>query len=446
MYKNNSKTLLIVNTIVSIQAIGYIAFRAIYSNLDILSYIAMPIITINTILAAYCVANQGKKTVPLSKYYTIAVLTALPVITGQFSDHPAINFVYSSSVGLVSIFVISLISNWVIGLIPWFIVYVNVTFIYFDAKIQLAHLPSEPHIYYIIYIVIYAITYVLSSIITWNYHKQDKIMSQCKQELENIEKQNRVYSEELDYFHTEMEISSKIQRAFYPRSLEIADNEYDIYAYSKSYDKISGDYFDIFKGTDKIFFGLGDVTGHGLSSAIVSVMMSRKFKTFVKLGTEDIHEILQDIHNDLIIVNNKLMTISLGYIDGKFDINMYGNQEIPVLVTNNDCRAIIDNLEGFILGNNSFDVENIPYLKISLNRGEFIILYTDGVTEIENNAQQSFGVSGIIKYVQDNKEILMKSSSKKIVHGLLSHIKTWSAGDFQDDTTVLVIKRKINET
>jgi sigma-B regulation protein RsbU (phosphoserine phosphatase) len=247
---------------------------------------------------------------------------------------------------------------------------------------------------------------------------------------------------EIKEFNSELDISSKIQRSFYPRSMEISNDMYDIYAYSKSYGKISGDYFDIFKNNNKIYFGIGDVTGHGMSSAIVSVIINRKFKAYVKLGVNSIENILNDLQEDLLTIKNKLMTISIGYIDEESGIHLHGNQEIPIVVTHDDCRALLENLEGFILGNNSFNVKNIPYVNLSLNKNEFIILYTDGVTEIENTIGKSFGVSGLIEYIENNKSTFMKDTAKNIVHNILSHIREWSKNSFKDDTTLLIIKRK----
>jgi len=179
-----------------------------------------------------------------------------------------------------------------------------------------------------------------------------------------------------------------------------------------------------------------------MSSAIVSVIINRKFKAYVKLGVDNIENILQDLQEDLITVKNKLMTLSIGYIDDNCILHLYGNQEIPVLATTDDCRALVESLDGFILGNSSFNIQNIPYLNLSLNKDEFIILYTDGVTEIESNSGESFGVAGLIEYVKNNKEHFMRLSSKNIVHNILSHIKEWSKNSFRDDTTILIAKRK----
>lgn len=441
MLADNKILIPIIQLLIFLQSMAYCVFKYKNNSWDILANfcIGMSLVSSGII---YLMHRNYEKFYNYSKYYTIVVLTAIPIITGQYSSHPAINFVYSSSIGLISIFIISLISSWTTSVIPWFLMYINITFVFFQAREQLMPLPSEPYVYYIIYIAIYFITYLISSIITFKYHKQKKDFFNLKTEIALLKAENISMVKELTDFNSEIEISSKIQRSFYPRSLEINNQNYDLYAYSKSYSKISGDYFDIFRNDKKIFFGIGDVTGHGMSSAIVSVIINRKFKTYVKLGVENIPEILQDLQEDLITVKNKLMTISIGYIDSESNVHIYGNQEIPIIATSDDCRALIESLDGFILGNSSFNIINIPYLNISLNQGEFIILYTDGVTEIENKNKESFGVAGLIEYIKENKDSFMKMSAKSIVHSILIKIREWSNNSFHDDTSLLVIKRK----
>jgi sigma-B regulation protein RsbU (phosphoserine phosphatase) len=350
--------------------------------------------------------------------------------------------VYSSSIGLINIFIISLISHWTVSILPWFLIYINIIFVFFEAKNQFTKLPSESYVYYIIYILVYLIIYLLSSILTSKYHSQNKELQSIKDKYNALLAEKESLDREIKEFNSELDISSKIQRSFYPRSIEISNEMYDIYAYSKSYNKISGDYFDIIKNNKKIYFGIGDVTGHGMSSAIISVIINIKFKTYVKLGVNSIENILNDLQKDLLTVNNKLMTISIGYIDENAKIHLYGNQEIPILVTHDRCRALIKNLYGFILGNSSFNVEKIPYLNLSLNKNEFIILYTDGLTEIENKIGESFGVSNLIEYIENNKNTFMKDTAKNIARNILSHIREWSKNSFKDDTTLLIIKRK----
>lgn len=441
MYNSNKSILIYINSAIFVQSLSYIFYQVYTQNIDILVYLCT-IIACTSItlvpLSYFKLPNYWKYV----KIYTVFLLTIIPIITGHYSNHPAINFVYSSSVGLISIFIISLISHWTVSLIPWFLMYVNITFVFFEARNQLTQLPSDQYVYYIIYILIYFLTYLLSSIITNNYHKQRRELNHVKSRYKSLLKEKEKLEKDVKEFNSEVDISSKIQRSFYPRSLEINNDVYDMYAYSKSYSKISGDYFDIFKNNDKIYFGIGDVTGHGMSSAIVSVIINRKFKAYVKLGVDNIENILQDLQEDLITVKNKLMTLSIGYIDDNCILHLYGNQEIPVLATTDDCRALVESLDGFILGNSSFNIQNIPYLNLSLNKDEFIILYTDGVTEIESNSGESFGVAGLIEYVKNNKEHFMRLSSKNIVHNILSHIKEWSKNSFRDDTTILIAKRK----
>lgn len=171
MYNSNKSILIYINSAIFVQSLSYIFYQVYTQNIDILVYLCT-IIACTSItlvpLSYFKLPNYWKYV----KIYTVFLLTIIPIITGHYSNHPAINFVYSSSVGLISIFIISLISHWTVSLIPWFLMYVNITFVFFEARNQLTQLPSDQYVYYIIYILIYFLTYLLSSIITNNYHKQ----------------------------------------------------------------------------------------------------------------------------------------------------------------------------------------------------------------------------------------------------------------------------------
>ena len=73
-----------------------------------------------------------------------------------------------------------------------------------------------------------------------------------------------------------------------------------------------------------------------------------------------------------------------------------------------------------------------------LNKGDRIILFTDGLAEIENNTNQEYGKKRLEEFIFNNPSLSPKAFSQ----GLLNEIRSFKEGDFKDDIFLVNIMIK----
>ena len=114
--------------------------------------------------------------------------------------------------------------------------------------------------------------------------------------------------------------------------------------------------------------------------------------------------------------------------------------EAPLFYESNKSEEVKPiNIKGMALGivpKEIFDPK-IADLTLPFNEGDILILYTDGLTETENNRNEEFGSNRLKDIIQQNKF----NNAKVIMKSVMSNIKSFADGQKpQDDQTILIIK------
>jgi sigma-B regulation protein RsbU (phosphoserine phosphatase) len=145
--------------------------------------------------------------------------------------------------------------------------------------------------------------------------------------------------------------------------------------------------------------------------------------------------------NNLIYRNttyDKFITFFFGFLNLKENTFTYVNagHNPPVLMREDGSIKLLD-VGGLLLGM----MPNMPYQQetVSLVPGDWIVMYTDGVTEATNNADEEFEEQRLIKTIRMNKDHTAEQMRDKI----LSEVKEFSEDQPQnDDITMLLLKVK----
>ncbi len=262
---------------------------------------------------------------------------------------------------------------------------------------------------------------------------------------DEIKKLNAQLRDENGRLSAELEVAQQLQQMVPPSDEETASvKDLDIAGYMKPADEVGGDYYDVLQVGESIYLGIGDVTGHGLSSGVVMLMAQTAYLTLSQTGETDLQKILSTMNqvlyqNIIRIQENKNLTLSLiQYKDQKF--NLVGQHETVIL-----CRAtgdieIIDTMDlGFPVGIEE-DIEDfIGSEQLELNPDDVMLLYTDGITEAENTDQEMFGIEKLTESLVRNH----KNGARIIRDEIMSDVYGF-IGDatIHDDISMLVIKQK----
>jgi len=248
---------------------------------------------------------------------------------------------------------------------------------------------------------------------------------------------------------TELEVSRRLQQMLLPKEQELADIQgLDIAGYMKPADEVGGDYYDVLQHEGRIMIGIGDVTGHGLESgvltlmvqAIIRALLTHKEKDAVKFLSvlnRTIYDNVQRMHTE------KNMTLALlDYYKG--DVEVSGQHEEVIIVRANRQVERIDTCElGFPIGLDRDITDFVAQRQIHLNPGDGVVLYTDGITEAQNTAQQLYGLDRLCDVVTHNWELPAKELCQFVIDDVRQFI---GEEKVYDDITLLILKQQSHVT
>ncbi|EIJ41351.1 serine phosphatase RsbU, regulator of sigma subunit [Beggiatoa alba B18LD] len=243
---------------------------------------------------------------------------------------------------------------------------------------------------------------------------------------------------------TELEISRHLQHLVLPKPDELKEiTDLDIAGYMEPATEVGGDYYDVLQHNGHIKIGIGDVTGHGLESGVLMMMVQTAVRTLLLNNVTNPQQFL-DILNRTIYKNIKRMdsdknlTLSLlDYQNGQ--VKLSGQHEEVLVVRANGAIERIDTLElGFMVGIEENIAPFINQRKIILNTGDGIVLYTDGITEAFNLEHQPYTVERLCHVVQMAWQESAEVIKEKVIQDLKQHI---GVQKISDDITLLIIKQ-----
>lgn len=196
---------------------------------------------------------------------------------------------------------------------------------------------------------------------------------------------------------TELKIAGQIQQTFLPQK-DFSSNNIEISANMQSAREAGGDFFCIEKIDDKkTAFAIGDVSGKGVPAALFMARITTLIRAALRSGTN----LLQTINflNKSIAENNEsctFVTFFLAIFDAsKGEISFVNCGHNPPIVKLNDAPfRVLDVKANSILGVFEEAIFEVQTLQVSA--GDVVFLYTDGITEATNGANEQFGIERLL--------------------------------------------------
>jgi len=236
------------------------------------------------------------------------------------------------------------------------------------------------------------------------------------------------------------DIAAEIQRAIVPRKLpDFAGASFG--AFTIPAKGVSGDYYDVIQTrSDKVVIAVGDVAGKGVAAGLVMVMI-RSILHLVTNTDRDISTVLTWVNRGITgkIDMDHYATVSLASVDlstGEVDYANAGHQ--PMLV----YRKSSDAIETLEIKSVPLGVERVtdyPQRRASLEDGDIVVLYTDGLVEAMNAQGKQYGRKNLGSIVMRNHELPAREIANRIQQDLANFV---GAARQHDDQTVLVMKMK----
>ncbi|MGH7784584.1 MAG: SpoIIE family protein phosphatase, partial [Candidatus Binatia bacterium] len=243
---------------------------------------------------------------------------------------------------------------------------------------------------------------------------------------------------ERERMERELELATEIQQRFQPSAPPKMEG-YEFQGISFSCYEIGGDYYDfIQQGDGKMLIALGDVSGKGTAAALLMSSVHAAMHAQVSAGSH-LPEIIRSV-NQYLAENtpaNRFVTLFAAELDPQTGKMRYINAgHNPPLVGRSD--GTIEQLDsgGFPLG--ILPTAEFEMGEIELGSGEAVVIYSDGVSEANNVAEEEFGMDRLTEVVKRNLGASAAGIRDKVESALSAFTETAPAND---DITLVIVKR-----
>lgn len=248
---------------------------------------------------------------------------------------------------------------------------------------------------------------------------------------------------QLESIKNDLAIAGEIQRAILPNLFppfpEIAD-KVDIYAFMTPAKDVGGDFYDLFQINENLFaFVVADVSGKGVPASLF-MAVSRTLLRATGIRGISSKECMNYVNKLLCkeSLDSMFVTALYGIYDcrsGEIDYTNAGHTP-PCLLRRAGNVESVEMETNFVMG--VFGDFLFESGRIKLDKGDALILYTDGVTEAFNAEGQQFTLSGLEHALETHSAI----GAKEIIAAIIGQVNVFAAEEPQsDDITLLVVKR-----
>jgi sigma-B regulation protein RsbU (phosphoserine phosphatase) len=235
---------------------------------------------------------------------------------------------------------------------------------------------------------------------------------------------------------TQLETATKIQSLFWPEIPELKGGSH-IWAVAVPAAYVSGDLYDVIPQPDgSLLTYVADVSDKGVPAALVMAALSTRIRSEAR-NQYEIDTLLETVNNRLHSLTSKegfFATIVLARYwpkNGKMQLVLAGHLQ-PLWIAKSGIGTL-PQINGISLG----VTPDVRYEKkeILLSPGESILLFSDGVTEAENEDNELFGNDRLLDFIKNAK-------GPPWGEGLLDFISNWRGNSSaNDDLTILEIWR-----
>ena len=247
---------------------------------------------------------------------------------------------------------------------------------------------------------------------------------------------------QLQRLENEISIAREVQDQLFPRSSPHVEGV-EIEAICRAARSVSGDYYDYIQlGPSHVAFALGDISGKGISAALLMASLQAALRSqLLAPGSEQMStaELVTRLNKHLVrnTGEDRFATFLVAVYDRETRQLRYTNAgHLPGFCLS-DGKAMHLDVGGMVLG----ILEDYPFQEgmVQVPPNAVFIAYSDGLVEPENAYGEEFGVSRLEAAAQRVRQ----SDPRKIATALMTAAEEWSGSPEQaDDMTVVVAKLK----
>ena len=262
----------------------------------------------------------------------------------------------------------------------------------------------------------------------------------------------------------ELVIAQEVQAQLFPREISQLES-LEVHGYCRPARTVSGDYYDFLAiNADKMVLAAGDVSGKGISAALLMATIHSAVRAYSMEGIPILREPiavgaaagsgmllasrLEGVEVSpaalLALLNHQLYastpqekyaTLFLGLYDGASRRITYSNGgHLPPVIMSQDGSIRRLDQGGMVVG--LFDNLSFDEASVQLEPGDIFLAYSDGVTEPENDFGE-FGEARLIDLVRENRDLPLLEITERVT----AAVDDWIGDQEQPDDITLVLAR-----
>lgn len=291
---------------------------------------------------------------------------------------------------------------------------------------------------------------VLLSAASYYVHKKREEASRVRSELEemntDLTEANIMLRFEQSRSKIEMDLAHDIQRSIFPLSAP-EDDVWDVALISVPSAGVSGDFYDFYMKVNKLKgISLFDVSGHGVASALITILAKPVFfRNFNRFSEGSLGMVFEMSNSDLLSelgeVHSFITGIMLRFCGNRIEYINAGHPDILYRSEATNKVKQIDEedhkFKGHPIGLNS---PNLSYKthQLTVETGDVLLMYSDCLLECRNNEGEFYGDERIFKTFA----AAQGKTAKEIMDFIVRDFNQFAGNNIHDDMTLIVLRKK----
>jgi serine phosphatase RsbU (regulator of sigma subunit) len=238
----------------------------------------------------------------------------------------------------------------------------------------------------------------------------------------------------LSELEREVALSSAVQEGFFPPQRSVHDGVFRLEAFYRAAAQCGGDWWSYEVREETYFVVVGDATGHGIGSAMVTAAAASTFRSLGQGFDDDTR--LQSMNDEVLRVSRgqyhmTLTAVEINLVTGHYVIRSAGG--VPVFALAPNARPRVLMCPGTPLGSEQFETGRLDG---QLVPGERLLILTDGIPEVALANQQILGPRGVSNFYIQTREHELETALQQ----LISKVEEVNSSIQDDDWTVVLVQ------
>ena len=245
-------------------------------------------------------------------------------------------------------------------------------------------------------------------------------------------------SDEQRALERDLELASSVQRGLLPQA-DLQHGDWRIHYQYKPAGMVSGDYCDLIRsanGEGGLVFLLGDVSGKGVAASLLMTHLHAMFRSLTEVGLP--LDRLLEMANSVFCRSTtagQYATLICGRAGQRGEIEIGSAGHLAALVIGKDGVRQV-NSTGVPLG--MFSTSRYTIQNVCLERGDSLLLYTDGISEAVDSTGVEYGAARLLNIASEKHGRV----PRELAAACMKDLQTYSDGTKQrDDQTLMVVHR-----